>query len=335
MIAAVVGLHIWALHVPGNNNPLGIDVKGPQDTVPFHPYYTVKDAFYLSMFVIVYAVVVFYAPNILGNPDNYMPANPLVTPPDIVPDWYLLPFYAMLRSIPKKLIGVLVLFGAIITLVFIPWLDTWRVRSCALPPDVQAVLLDLRRSCMLLGYCGSQGVDAASPDLGLVWLARIATLYYYGFFWVLMPVLGIIETPKSFLPPSRHRCSAIKPRQPSKDQTCVYDSSLGTRGLRRRASGCHLGGHWTRPGLPPKDVQLSFDRPFGPYDRGAASARFPGLQGSLLGLSSASIAWPSTRSMNRVVQSFTEAQAKAIAAGYKIPADPNDKGDIFDDKAIA
>ena len=102
VIAGVVGLHIWALHVPGNNNPLGIDVKGPQDTVPFHPYYTVKDAFYLSLFVILFAFLVFYAPNFVGNPDNYTPANPLVTPPDIVPEWYLLPFYAMLRSVPRQ-----------------------------------------------------------------------------------------------------------------------------------------------------------------------------------------------------------------------------------------
>ncbi len=94
IIAGVVGLHIWALHVPGNNNPLGIDVKSPQDTVPFHPYYTVKDAFYLTLFVILFAGFVFYAPNFFGNPDNYQQANPLVTPPDIVPEWYLL---ALLR----------------------------------------------------------------------------------------------------------------------------------------------------------------------------------------------------------------------------------------------
>ena len=135
IIAGVVGLHIWALHVPGNNNPLGIDVKGPQDTVPFHPYYTVKDAFYLSLFVIVFAFFVFYAPDIFGNPDNYIPANPLVTPPDIVPEWYLLPFYAMLRSMPQKLIGVLVLFGSLVTLVFIPWLDTSR--RCAPPASAR------------------------------------------------------------------------------------------------------------------------------------------------------------------------------------------------------
>jgi quinol-cytochrome oxidoreductase complex cytochrome b subunit len=199
VIAAVVGLHIWALHVPGNNNPLGIDVKGPQDTVPFHPYYTVKDAWILSMFVIVYALVVFYAPDILGNPDNYTPANPLVTPPDIVPDWYLLPFYAMLRSIPQKLIGVLVLFGALLTLVFIPWLDTSRVRSARFRPMFKVLFWIFVVDTLLLGYLGSQSVDAVFPVLKLpdVWLARFATLYYYGFFWILMPVVGLMETPKA------------------------------------------------------------------------------------------------------------------------------------------
>ena len=199
VIAGVVGLHIWALHVPGNNNPLGIDVKGPQDTVPFHPYYTVKDAWILSMFVIVYAIVVFYAPDMLGNPDNYTPANPLVTPPDIVPDWYLLPFYAMLRSIPQKLVGVMVLFGALITLVFVPWLDTSRVRSARFRPMFKIFFWIFLVDTLLLGYLGSQSVEATFPYLGWsdVWLARIGTFYYYAFFWILMPVLGLIETPKA------------------------------------------------------------------------------------------------------------------------------------------
>ncbi|HUB85584.1 MAG TPA: cytochrome b N-terminal domain-containing protein, partial [Rhizomicrobium sp.] len=198
VIAGVVGLHIWALHVPGNNNPLGIDVKGPQDTVPFHPYYTVKDAWILSMFVIVYALIVFYWPDALGNPDNYTPANPLVTPPDIVPDWYLLPFYAMLRSIPQKLIGVLVLFGALITLVFIPWLDTSPVRSARFRPMYKIAFWVFLLDALLLGYLGSQPVDGTFFGTGIsdVWLARGATFYYYAFFWILMPVLGLIETPK-------------------------------------------------------------------------------------------------------------------------------------------
>ncbi|MDE2501227.1 MAG: cytochrome b N-terminal domain-containing protein, partial [Alphaproteobacteria bacterium] len=201
VIAGVVGLHIWALHVPGNNNPLGIDVKGPQDTLPFHPYYTVKDAFYLSLFIMLFAAFVFFAPDFFGNPDNAIQANPLVTPPDIVPEWYLLPFYAMLRSIPQKLIGVLVLVGALLTLAFIPWLDTSKVRSCRFRPLMKQCFWLLVADCVMLGYVGSQSADAAlslgGMQLPLVWLARLGTAYYYGFFWLIMPIVGLIETPKA------------------------------------------------------------------------------------------------------------------------------------------
>jgi len=196
VIAAVVGLHIWALHVPGNNNPLGIDVKGPQDSLPFHPYYTAKDAFYVGLFAIVFAGLVFFAPDLVGNPDNYIPANPLVTPADIVPEWYLLPFYAMLRSIPQKLIGVIVLAGAMFTLAFIPWLDTSRVRSCRFRPLMKQFFWLFVIDCIVLGYCGAQSVDAVRFGIPLVMVARVGTAYYYAFFWVLMPVLGLLETPK-------------------------------------------------------------------------------------------------------------------------------------------
>ena len=196
IIAGVVVLHIWALHVPGNNNPLGIDVKSPQDTVPFHPYYTVKDAFYLVLFVILFAAFVFYSPDFFGNPDNYQPANPLVTPPDIVPEWYLLPFYAMLRSIPNKLLGVIVMGGAIVTLVFLPWLDTSRVRSCRFRPLMKQFFWGFVVCCVLLGYCGSQTVDAVKFGIPMVWVARVASLYYYVFFWLILPIVGLIETPK-------------------------------------------------------------------------------------------------------------------------------------------
>src|SRR5437868_5187509 len=134
VIAGVVVLHIWALHVPGNNNPLGIDVKGPQDTVPFHPYYTMKDGFALTVFVLLFAVLVFFAPSLLGNPDNFIPANRLVTPMHIVPEWYYLPFYAILRSVPSKLLGVILLFGGILVWAFLPWLDTSYVRSARFRP---------------------------------------------------------------------------------------------------------------------------------------------------------------------------------------------------------
>ncbi len=196
IIAGVVVLHIWALHVPGNNNPLGIDVKGPQDTVPFHPYYTVKDAFYLCLFVILFAFFVFYWPDFFGNPDNAIPANPLVTPPDIVPEWYLLPFYAMLRSVPQKLIGVLVMAGSLATLLFIPWLDTSRVRSNRFRPTMKWLFWFFAVDCLILGYCGAQSVDAAKFGIPLVDVARVGTIYYFAYFWVLMPLVGLFENPK-------------------------------------------------------------------------------------------------------------------------------------------
>ena len=200
VIAGVVVLHIWALHVPGNNNPLGIDVKGPQDTVPFHPYYTVKDSFYLVLFTVVFLAFVFYAPDYMGHPDNYTPANPLVTPPHIVPEWYFLPFYAILRSIPDKLIGVIALFGSIVTLFFVPWLDTSSVRSCRFRPLMKQFFWILVVDSVMLGYLGSQRPDAvwhlSGVDLPLVWLARLGTLYYFAHFWVIMPIVGLVETPK-------------------------------------------------------------------------------------------------------------------------------------------
>jgi ubiquinol-cytochrome c reductase cytochrome b subunit len=200
VIAGVVILHIWALHVPGNNNPLGIDVKTPQDTVPFHPYYTVKDAFYLALFVIVFAYFVFFNPNLLGHPDNYIPANPLQTPPDIVPEWYFLPFYAILRSVPNKLFGVIALFGSIGTLFFLPWLDTSKVRSCRFRPVMKKLFWVLVLDALLLGYIGRQPADAAwhlaGVELPLVWLARLGTLYYFAHFWILTPLIGKIEKTK-------------------------------------------------------------------------------------------------------------------------------------------
>src|SRR5262249_34194376 len=137
VIAGVVVLHVWALHVPGNNNPLGISVKGPQDTLPFHPYYTTKDLFAIVLFLCFYLSFVFYAPEFFGSRDNNFPANPLVTPAHIVPEWYLLPFYAILRSIPDKLLGVIAMFSAIVVLFFLPWLDSSKVRSGRFRPLFQ------------------------------------------------------------------------------------------------------------------------------------------------------------------------------------------------------
>jgi len=190
IIVGVVALHVVALHVHGSNNPLGIDVKGPQDTVPFHPYYTMKDGFGVVVFLIVYAVFTFFYPNALGEPVNYVQANPLVTPNEIVPEWYLLPFYAILRAIPDKLAGVLAMFGSIGLLFLLPWLDTSRVRSCQFRPVYKWFMYLLVIDMLVLGYCG------AHPPEGLfVLAARLGTTYYFFHFLVLLPVLGKIERP--------------------------------------------------------------------------------------------------------------------------------------------
>ncbi len=207
MIAGVVGLHIWALHVPGNNNPTGVNVKSKEDTVPFHPYYTVKDGFAMSVFLIMFAVFVFYFPNVLGHADNYVPANPLVTPAHIVPEWYLLPFYAILRAVPDKLIGVLLMFGAIAALFILPWLDTSRVRSMRYRPTAKLYFMIFVLACIVLGFCGAHPPDQQvingfatfqllDSDLNTwVWLSRIGTLYYFAFFFFILPLLGLTETP--------------------------------------------------------------------------------------------------------------------------------------------
>jgi len=191
MIVGVVILHVWALHIPGNNNPTGVSVKSGQDTVPFHPYMTMKDAFAAICFLIVFAFFVFYQPNYLGHPINYVPADPLVTPAHIVPEWYYLPFYAILRSVPDKLMGVVAMFGAIIVLFFLPWLDTSKVRSAVYRPIFKQFFWLFVIDCLLLGYAGSQPAEG-------IWLiiARAGTAYYFLFFLVILPLVGLIESPR-------------------------------------------------------------------------------------------------------------------------------------------
>ncbi len=186
LILGLVVLHIWALHVPGNNNPIGIDIKKPsKDTVPFHPYIVIKDVFALLMFMIVFAFFVFYSPNILGHADNYIEANPMVTPAHIVPEWYLLPFYAILRSVPDKLFGVIAMFAAIFVLVILPWLDTSKIRSAVFRPLYKQFYWILVIDVLILGYVG------AMPAEGLYLLvARVATAYYFIHFLIVLPILG-------------------------------------------------------------------------------------------------------------------------------------------------
>ncbi|MEM6900213.1 MAG: cytochrome b N-terminal domain-containing protein [Pseudomonadota bacterium] len=256
MIAAVVILHIWALHVPGNNNPTGVEVKDvKKDTVPFHPYYTVKDGFAIVVFMIIFSAFVFYAPNVLGHADNYIEANPLVTPAHIVPEWYLLPFYAILRAITfdlgpidAKLLGVIAMFGSIAVLFVLPWLDTSKVKSLRYRPTARRFFYGFVVCGLALGWCGASNPDDPLPGLKFgsdklivayadadgntnelvfdnyeeaqaaidakpaeagaslgvkkgaairfIHLAQLLTLYYFAYFLVILPWLGLTERPK-------------------------------------------------------------------------------------------------------------------------------------------
>jgi ubiquinol-cytochrome c reductase cytochrome b/c1 subunit len=191
VIVAVVLLHLLALHQHGSNNPLGIDKRGPQDAITFHPYYTIKDLFGLCVFLLFFAIFVFYMPNALGHPDNYIPANPLVTPNHIVPEWYFLPYYAILRSVPNKLLGVILMFSSVLILLFLPWLDTSRVRSARFRPIYRMVSWLLPIDAVVLGWVG------ANPPTGaVVTIGQLATIYYFFHFLILIPLLGKIERPR-------------------------------------------------------------------------------------------------------------------------------------------
>ncbi len=266
VLVGIVMLHLVALHQHGSNNPLGIDAKGPQDKIPFHPYYTAKDFFGFSVFFMIFSAFVFFAPNYLGDPVNYVPADPMVTPKHIVPEWYFLPFYAILRAvtfdiplwivglgvlaftamlrfpmgtracssicpfgilpvfadflpkqrcktscllvllalaavllvagaqgifIPSKLGGVLAMFGAILILFALPWLDTSPVRSSNYRPMYRWFFWLFTLNALVLGYCGSQAPEGIFPTLSL-----LSTVYYFAHFLIVLPLVGRLEKPR-------------------------------------------------------------------------------------------------------------------------------------------
>ncbi|MFB3134728.1 MAG: cytochrome bc complex cytochrome b subunit [Rhodospirillales bacterium] len=205
VIFGLVFLHLWALHVHHSNNPLGIDTKGPQDILPFHPYYTIKDLFGLGVFMLVFLGFVFFAPNFFVEPDNYIKANPMQTPTHIVPEWYLTPFYAILRAItfdiwfiPAKLIGVIAMFGSVLILVLVPWLDTSKVRSARYRPIYKQVYWFFVIDCIVLGWVGFNSPDAMFMGaVSFLRIGQVATAYYFLHLLVVMPVLGKLERPRS------------------------------------------------------------------------------------------------------------------------------------------
>ncbi len=214
VLAGLVIVHIWAFHTTGNNNPTGVEVRrgskaeANKDTLPFWPYFVVKDLFALGVVLTVFFAITFYMPNYLGHPDNYTQANPLVTPAHIVPEWYYLPFYAILRAftsdvwavqlvhlvtggiVDAKFFGVLAMFGAIIVMVFVPWLDTSSVRSGKYRPSFKWWFWLLALDFVVLTWCGSQPAEGMVPVISL-----IGATYWFGYFLIILPLLGVLEKP--------------------------------------------------------------------------------------------------------------------------------------------
>jgi len=312
VIAGVVVLHIWALHVVGQNNPAGVEPKTAKDTVPFTPYATVKDLFFMAAFCVVFAWFVFYIPNYLGHPDNYIPANPGVTPAHIVPEWYYLPFYAILRSIPNKLAGVVALFGSILILAFLPWLDSSKVKSATYRPLFRQFFWIFVATCILLGWLGSKPAEG-----GYVIASRILTAWYFIHFLIVLPLLGRLETPKP-LPNS------------------ISEAVLKKKGVVAALVALVVGAATLFGGAPsaqaaetpkPPAQKWSFAGPFGTFDRGQLQRGFKVYREVCQNCHS--LTYLSFRNLSEAGgPGFTPAQVDAIAAEYKVPDAPNESGEV-------
>jgi ubiquinol-cytochrome c reductase cytochrome b/c1 subunit len=318
VIAGVVVLHVWALHVVGQNNPDGVEPKTEKDTVPFTPHATMKDFFGVSCFLLFYAWFIFYMPNYLGEADNYIPANPAVTPAHIVPEWYYLPFYAILRSIPNKLAGVVAMFGAIVVLVFLPWLDTSRTRSSKYRPLAKQFFWIFVVVCILLGYLGAQ-----PPEGIYVVAARILTVFYFAYFLVLLPILGLIEKPRA-VPNSI--ADAVLAKSAKKTAASIAAALVVAGGLLAvGVQDARAADH----GASPPANKWSFAGPVGMYDRAALQRGlkvYKEVCASCHGLSL--VAFRNLADPGG--PGYSTAQAAAFAAEYKVKDGPNDAGDMFE-----
>src|SRR5689334_587492 len=317
VIAGVVVLHVWALHVAGQNNPAGVEPKSEKDTVPFTPYATIKDFFGVSCFLLLYSWFIFYMPNYLGDADNYIPANPGVTPAHIVPEWYYLPFYAILRSIPNKLAGVTAMFSSILVLAFLPWLDTAKTRSSKYRPLAKQFFWIFVVVCILLGYLGAQ------PPEGIYVIAgRILTVCYFAYFLIVLPLLARIETPRP-VPNSISEAVLAKSGKAVASIAVALVAAgalfLGSVDTARASEG----------GDNPPGQKWSFSGPFGKFDRGALQRGlkvYKEVCANCHGLS-----YVAFRNLAEAGgPGYSVAQASAFASDYKVKDGPNDAGDMFE-----
>jgi ubiquinol-cytochrome c reductase cytochrome b/c1 subunit len=314
VIVGVVVLHVWALHVAGQNNPTGVEPQSDKDTVAFTPYATIKDSFGLAVFLILFAWFVFYIPDYLGHPDNYIPANPSVTPTHIVPEWYYLPFYAILRAIPSKLGGVIALVGSIVILAFLPWLDTSRVRSGRYRPLYRMFFWIFAVVCIGLGWLGSKPAEGT-----YVYAARVLTAYYFMHFLIILPLLGVFETTKPV--PSSISADVLKGKASASVAAMLL--ALGLVTLLGTSSSSIAAEAET----PPMN-RWSFAGPFGKFDRAQLQRGFKVYRevcqtchGIQL-LSFRNLSEPGG-------PGFTPAQVAVVAAEYKYK-EPNDQGDMVE-----
>jgi ubiquinol-cytochrome c reductase cytochrome b/c1 subunit len=320
VIAGVVVLHVWALHVAGQNNPAGVEAKTEKDTVAFTPYATIKDLFGVSCFLIFFSWFIFYMPNYLGDADNYIPANPGVTPAHIVPEWYYLPFYAILRSIPNKLAGVIAMFSAILILCFLPWLDSAKTRSSKYRPLAKQFFWMFVVVCILLGYLGSQ------PPEGIYVIAgRILTVCYFAYFLIVLPLLARIETPRR-LPNSIADDVLAKSGRKAAPMVSTVIAIVVAGGLL--VGGAQNARAEDHPDSPPS-VKWSFSGPFGKFDRGAVQR---GLKVYKEVCSAChSLSYIAFRNLaDPGGPGYSVAQAAAFASEFKIKDGPNDQGEMFE-----
>lgn len=333
VICAVVFLHVWALHVTGSNNPLGIEPQDKKDTVPFHPYYTSKDVFGTMIFMIFYMFFVFFAPNVLGHPDNYIPANPMQTPPHIVPEWYYLPFYAILRAVPDvtipfthitllsaKLGGVLAMFGAIGVLFIMPWLDRSPIRSAVFRPYWRRSMYALVVAFVLLGCAGYNPADANVAVFGFdthipwLWVARLTGLFYFAHFLVFPLLFAKIE-PRPVMPRSIHE--AVLAKNVKKLAAVIALALVMMLPMAAQAAGD--ADH-------PHDQEWHFNGPFGTFDRASIQRGFQVYKQVCAACHG--MQYLSYRNLMDI--GLSELQVKAIAAEYTMMDGPNDEGEMFE-----